>query len=248
MDAEGGEIVAARSAIRGVSCVVLWGLAMPVLAGPPLLCHRYEIGDRPSLPDPDLVDALPGPRGLDIYALFLMLSREQETLVRMETIRRAALWRVDAGALLHGLDLHGPDNTLGWSRRFNYAYARLTLAHAGLIEGDSDAMLRDLREAVEPLRDDPAAWLALARATFPLVCGDEFRREHADAFVRACDLVEAMPDTPARGRLRAAIDYDLDHLEAYLLDEGLKGKGIVPDRASRLAALREIAATGEEEE
>src|SRR6476660_7714888 len=69
-------------------------LAAPALAGPPLLCFPYQIGSAKSLPWGD--DAFKADKGYDRAHLVddtvRLLQDQPSTLVRMETIRRAAVY------------------------------------------------------------------------------------------------------------------------------------------------------------
>ena len=75
--------------------LALLSLAAPALAGPPFICHPFEIGTATSLPWTD-GDYL-GMRGdYDITRVVAdteaLLTPETPTLVRMETLRRAVLY------------------------------------------------------------------------------------------------------------------------------------------------------------
>ena len=69
------------------------------LAGPPLLCHPYEIGDNPSLPWGN--DAFSTSRSFDTKKLetetLKLLSADRPVIARMETIRRAAIYLEKGG-------------------------------------------------------------------------------------------------------------------------------------------------------
>lgn len=83
-----------RSTVLSAALVV--ALAAPALAGPPLLCHPYEIGNARSLP----WDGSRGwAGGLRDYALEKLIAETEALLtpstpviVRMETLRRASLY------------------------------------------------------------------------------------------------------------------------------------------------------------
>ena len=66
----------------------------PALAGPPLLCFPYEIGSAPSLPWGK--DAFEQKKGYDksklVRETLELLKTEKSVLVRMETLRRAAVY------------------------------------------------------------------------------------------------------------------------------------------------------------
>ena len=86
-----------RSIKIALSLVVLISLVIPALAGPPLICHPFEIGDAKSIAwngkewrdvkkDYDLNQLVP-----DVMAI---LETDAPILVRMETMRRAAVYAV----------------------------------------------------------------------------------------------------------------------------------------------------------
>jgi len=73
---------------------VLFGLATNALAGPPLICHAIEIGQAKSLPPIDWNAS--GTGGYDLKNLsrdtLAILDSNASVLVRMETLRRAAIY------------------------------------------------------------------------------------------------------------------------------------------------------------
>jgi hypothetical protein len=83
------------SALRHVfaGLMLVGVLSSPAHAGPPLICHPYEIGDAPSLPGGDW-------RGADrdydrthlVRDTLALLTPETPVIVRMETLRRAAIY------------------------------------------------------------------------------------------------------------------------------------------------------------
>lgn len=94
---------------RVVSAFVLALLAASsAVAGPPLLCHPFEIGQARSLPWDGSTSWFHGQAGYDAANLVgdteALLSPSTPVIVRMETIRRAAIYasldRQAAGALV----------------------------------------------------------------------------------------------------------------------------------------------------
>ena len=76
--------------------LALFSLAAPALAGPPFICHPFEIGAARSLPWDDGHNYL-GMRGdYDITRVVAdteaLLTTDMPTLARMETLRRAVLY------------------------------------------------------------------------------------------------------------------------------------------------------------
>jgi len=76
--------------------VALVMLAAPVFAGPPLVCHPINIGSARSLPWTSTSWNLSGNESYDVRHLVAdtaaLLGPDSPVLVRMETIRRAALY------------------------------------------------------------------------------------------------------------------------------------------------------------
>jgi hypothetical protein len=82
-------------------------LAAPALAGPPLVCHPINIGSARSLPWTSASWKLSGDQSYDITHLLsdtlALLGPDTPVLVRMETIRRAALYSQDNAAVAREL-------------------------------------------------------------------------------------------------------------------------------------------------
>jgi hypothetical protein len=76
--------------------LVIFGFATSVFAGPPLICHRLDIGDAKSLPWNGTVWNLSGNENYDIKNLahdtLAILDSGAPVIVRMETLRRATLY------------------------------------------------------------------------------------------------------------------------------------------------------------
>lgn len=76
--------------------LVLAGTAAPALAGPPLLCHPFEIGTARSLPWSGVSSWFDGQPGYDLQRLTddteALLTPSTPIVVRMETLRRAAIY------------------------------------------------------------------------------------------------------------------------------------------------------------
>jgi hypothetical protein len=72
------------------------GLITPALAGPPLICHRLDIGDAKSLPWAGTAWNLSGNENYDTRNLvqdtLAILDSGAPVIVRMETLRRATLY------------------------------------------------------------------------------------------------------------------------------------------------------------
>lgn len=97
----------ARSVLMGCF-VVIAGAASPALAGPPLVCFPFEIGGATSLPWNASSSGYQGMRAdYDLTRLnrdtIALLTPSTPVIVRMETLRRAALYASADAAIAHGL-------------------------------------------------------------------------------------------------------------------------------------------------
>ena len=105
-------------------------LVAPVFAGPPLVCHPINIGSARSLPWTSTSWKLSGDESYDVGHLvagtFALLGPDTPVLVRMETIRRAALYSQNDAAvardLLAGLQARATSGEHGSLAAFDYGY------------------------------------------------------------------------------------------------------------------------------
>jgi hypothetical protein len=85
----------AKTLIASVTLAVL-AFAMPALAGPPFTCHVFEIGSAKSLPWGATADFTGTRKDYDFHNVVVdaekLLTPSMPTLVRMETLRRAAMY------------------------------------------------------------------------------------------------------------------------------------------------------------
>jgi hypothetical protein len=85
-----------RSLAGAVVAFVALAAAAPALAGPPLLCHPFDIGNASSLPWNDNNNWHQGRSGYDVRHLVsdteALLTPATPVIVRMETLRRAVLY------------------------------------------------------------------------------------------------------------------------------------------------------------
>ena len=97
---------------RGVlASAVMAVMAAPVLAGPPLVCHPFDIGTAKSLPFGSTSEGwrswqatLPSyDRSKLVDDTLALLTPETPVIVRMETLRRASAYSIDDKALAHRL-------------------------------------------------------------------------------------------------------------------------------------------------
>jgi len=167
-----------RFSIRLVtSILLLLALITPVLAGPPLICHRLEIGKAKSLPWIGNSWNLTGNENYDTRNLvrdtLAILDSNPPVIVRMETLRRATLYaRNDAQAAkelltrLHARTESKQPDALAW---FDLGYLAATYGQwlpksennpaAGL---DAYALVR---KAIELRGGDPEMEFAAALIT-----------------------------------------------------------------------------------
>ena len=105
-------------------------LAAPVFAGPPLVCHPINIGSAQSLPRTSGTWNLSGGESYDVSHLvtdaLTLLGPDTAVLVRMETIRRAALYSQNNAAvareLLAGLQARAAGDQHDALAAFDYGY------------------------------------------------------------------------------------------------------------------------------
>jgi hypothetical protein len=87
-----------RSRLLAGAAVVLGGLiaATPALAGPPLLCHPFDIGTAQSLPWSESNNWFQGAATYDVHKVVAdtdaLLTSSTPAIVRMETLRRAVIY------------------------------------------------------------------------------------------------------------------------------------------------------------
>jgi hypothetical protein len=105
-------------------------LAAPAFAGPPLVCHPINIGSAQSLPWTSETWNLSGSESYDINHLasdtLALLNPNTPVLVRMETIRRAALYSQNSSAvskdLLNALAARTTQNERDALAAFDFGY------------------------------------------------------------------------------------------------------------------------------
>jgi hypothetical protein len=120
--------VAMQNSMKILAAIVL--LAAPVFAGPPLVCHPINIGSAQSLPWTSTTWNLSGDEGYDVSHLvtdtLALLRPDAPVLVRMETMRRAALYSQKNAAvareLLAGLAEHATNGDHDAMAAFDYGY------------------------------------------------------------------------------------------------------------------------------
>ena len=153
------------------------GLAQTALAGPPLVCFPFEIGTAASLPWNSSSGSYRGMRSdYDLTRLnsdvIALLTPSTPVIVRMETLRRAALYASADAAVAHGLldtirtpaERSAPDALA----RFDAGYLIETYRQMAPFAPAMAAMIRDLdgykivTASLEARHGDPAIAFAAA--------------------------------------------------------------------------------------
>ncbi len=133
-----------------VTAVVGLALLLPSLAeaGPPLICHPFDIAGAESLPWGEEESWLSASKSYPVAHLtrdvLALLRPETEVLVRMETLRRATVYCRDAPGLAHELLSHlqarvlaaqadGGRDALAW---FDAGYFVESMKQIGFIESN----------------------------------------------------------------------------------------------------------------
>ena len=108
-----------RSAVAALAAALV-GIATPALAGPPFICHAFELSGSPSLPwGPSTASTWNNPdAAYDIKNLTLdvtkLLAPAMPVSARMETLRRATIYasrdKAVAASLLSTLEARAKDN------------------------------------------------------------------------------------------------------------------------------------------
>ena len=123
-----------RNTLLPIAVVAVLGSLSTLKAGPPLICHPYEIGDAQSLPwhagnDWENPDPAYDVKNLKHDTLAL-LNQSAPVLVRMETMRRAAIYAArnhDAGRQLLDALRERTSTATGALAYFDYGYFASTL-------------------------------------------------------------------------------------------------------------------------
>src|SRR5687767_12967842 len=127
--------------------VALLGVAAPALAGPPLLCHPFDIGSARSLPWDGTNAWWQGRTDYNLQNLVAdteaILTPSTPVIVRMETLRRAALYAsLDgkvAAALLSSVTARanaGAGSAAGASALFDAGYLTETYKQIAMLRGE----------------------------------------------------------------------------------------------------------------
>jgi hypothetical protein len=185
-----------RAAVAAIVLLVGLTVARPALAGPPLLCHPFNIEGARSLPWNDTGEWLQGRTDYDLKSLVAdtdaLLTSSTPVIVRMETLRRAAIYasrdRDVAGRLLSSLTERVKD--------------------AGTAPRARSLALLDLAYVTEALReitylDGKPEFHGSAQRIKPLIAD-------SDGYAMAKASLAAQPDEPALEFAVALIAADRD--------------------------------------
>lgn len=134
--------------ILGFALVALLAAATPALAGPPLLCHPFDIGAARSLPWDGSNAWWQGKPGYNLQNLVAdteaLLTPATPVIVRMETLRRAALYAsLDskvASSLLASLTTRADAGSL--NALFDAGYLTETYKQIAMLRGEREFAAR----------------------------------------------------------------------------------------------------------
>ena len=133
--------------VMPLAAVVLTVTAAPALAGPPLLCHPFDIGNARSLPWDGTSAWWQGRTDYNLQNLVAdtdaILTPSTPVIVRMETLRRAALYAsLDgkvAAALLSSVTARanaGTQSAAGATALFDAGYLTETYKQIAMLRGE----------------------------------------------------------------------------------------------------------------
>ncbi len=196
----------ARRASLAVAVLIM--TAAPLLAGPPLICHPFDIGTARSLPFGDTGEGWRGwqatlpsyDRSRLVEDTLALLTPDTPVLVRMETLRRASAYAARdvalASRLLRALESRSPKQPATPADAlalFDAGYLIETYRQLAAHGGDLDAAIAGkdgyamVRAAMAVRPGDPAMPFAAALIT----AGPERRAVHAQHLQQARDAARA---------------------------------------------------------
>ena len=185
--------------ISGFALVALLAATTPALAGPPLLCHPFDIGNARSLPWDGTNAWWHGKPDYDLKNLVAdteaLLTPSTPVIVRMETLRRAALYAsldsTVAANLLSSLTSRA--NAASITALFDAGYLTETYKQIAMLRGEREFAARAgtiagvlgkadglamLNKAITMRPDDPS--LQFAAALVAATADRAAYRAHAD--------------------------------------------------------------------
>src|SRR5215210_1255963 len=143
--------------VVALGMVAVLAAASPAFAGPPLLCHPFEIGSARSLPWDGSNAWWQGRQGYNLQNLVAdteaLLTPSTPLIVRMETLRRAALYAsldpAVAARLLaavtaraHAAESEGAASAAAATGLFDAGYLTETYKQIAMLEGESQFKAR----------------------------------------------------------------------------------------------------------
>ena len=183
----------------GLGLLALLGTVAPALAGPPLLCHPFDIGSARSLPWDGTSAWWQGRADYDVRQLVAdteaLLTPSTPVVVRMETLRRAALYASLDGKVAADLlaALTARANASSVTALFDAGYLAETYRQIAMLRGEKQFADRArtvaavigktdgtgmLNKAIAMRPDDPSLQFAAALVA---ATGDRSAyRSHAD--------------------------------------------------------------------
>lgn len=225
--------ISVRSALPLFTLSVM--LAMPALAGPPLICHRFQIGSAQSLPWPNDTGNLVGRFDYDLSHLvadtLALLNSDTPVIVRMETLRRATIYAQRDSLVAKQLLLNLHART---TRNANDALAAFDLGY--LVECYKQAQLahrQGLRAWGDSHCADPAAGLdgyAIVKSAMTM------HRQDAEMEFAAAMIASMQSGEDSRAHIdRAVAGAKDDPLLAQNLADNF-GKKMVSERLAKATA------------
>jgi len=197
-----------RSFLVVTFAVALAALARPVFAGPPLLCHPFDIGSARSLPWGTTGDWSQGSPDYDLSHLTAdttaLLTATTPVVVRMETLRRAAIYASRDRAIAANLLSRLSERTRGGDAYawFDAAYLTETLRQIGALSYSGP--FRDSAPQMAALVKDVDGLAMIDKAL--LLRPEDAGLEFAAALINADKNRAAYTDHARRARAGAARD------------------------------------------
>ncbi|HEY7056946.1 MAG TPA: hypothetical protein VH458_10490 [Vicinamibacterales bacterium] len=148
-------------------------IAVPAFAGPPLLCHPFDIGQAQSLPWNGTTSWSQGQAGYDVQHVIAdtdaLLTPATPVIVRMETLRRAVIYasqdaKVASSLLEHVLGRVKAAETAGHPDALAYldaAYVAEAMREVSMLGQSSE--FRDRANNVRPLVQDGRGYALIQR-------------------------------------------------------------------------------------
>jgi hypothetical protein len=210
-------------AVPAVLAVAL-AVAAPALAGPPLLCHPFAIGEAASLPWDGSAGWAQGRAGYDVRHVVAdvdaLLTPATPVIVRMETLRRATLYssqdaKTAAALLEHVMDRVRKADAAGRPDALAYLDAAyVSEAMREITQLGQSSEWRARATAVRPLVEDGRGYALVQRSV--ALQPDDAALHFAAALISADGHRSAYATHAAKARAGAADDpllaRNIDHV------------------------------------